>query len=107
MNDNIERSLQQLIADILASEVYHKYDMQRHLVNAQPELKAQIDAYRARNLELQTSSATTLDQIDQFEREYAGFRENPLVESFLSAELAFCRMIQEINLRLTEAMHFE
>ncbi len=107
MNDNIERSLQQLIADILASPVYHKYDEQRHLVNARPELKEQIDAYRARNLELQTNDNTTFEQIDQFEREYADFRENPLVENFLSAELAFCRLIQEVNLRLTEAMHFE
>ncbi len=105
--DPIDRSLQQLIADILASDIYHKYDEQRNLVNEQPELKAQIDTFRRRNLELQTSENTTFEQIDSFEREYAQFRENPLVSNFLAAELAFCRMLQDINLRLTEAMHFE
>ena len=105
--NNINNALQQLIAAILASDIYHKYDTQRILVNQQPELKKQIDEFRARNLELQTSESTTFEQIDNFEREYAGFRENPLVDQFLDAELAFCRLLQDINLRLTDAMHFE
>lgn len=105
--DNIDRSLQQLIADILSSDIYHAYDVQRNLVNKQPELKKQIDAYRYHNLQLQTNENTTFEQIDSFEREYAGFRENPLVADFLAAELAFCRMLQDINMRLTDAMHFE
>ncbi len=105
--DKIDISLQQLIADILASDIYHEYDVQRNRVNQQPELKRQIDEYRARNLELQTNESTTFEQIDKFEREYAGFRENTLVDDFLKAELAFCRLMQDINLRLTDAMHFE
>lgn len=105
--DNIDKSLQQLIADILSSEIYHAYDVQRNLVNQQPELKAQIDRYRFLNLQLQTNENTTFEQIDQFEREYASFRENKLVSDFLAAELSFCRLLQDINMRLTDAMHFE
>ena len=105
--DKIESSLQQLIDDILASEIYKKYDVQRIRVNAMPELKAQIDEFRRRNLELQTNEHTTIAEIDGVEREYAKFRENPIVDEFLAAELAFCRLMQEINLRLTDAMHFE
>ena len=45
--------------------------------------------------------------LEAFEREYANFREEPLVSEFLAAELAFCRMMQDINLHLTEAVHFE
>ena len=44
---------------------------------------------------------------EQFEKEYADFRENTLVSEFLAAELAFCRMMQDINLQVTEAVHFE
>ena len=105
--DNIDKSLQQLIADILSSDIYHAYDVQRNLVKQQPELKAQIDEYRALNLQLQTNENTTFEQIDQFEREYASFRENKLVSDFLAAELSFCRLLQDINMRLTDAMHFE
>ena len=30
-----------------------------------------------------------------------------MVEEFLDAELAFCRMMQEIDVKLAEAMDFE
>ena len=50
---------------------------------------------------------TMIDKLDDFEREYEKFREDPLVEEFLDAELAFCRMMQEIDVKLAEAMDFE
>ena len=71
------------------------------------ELKKQIDDFRTRNFELQTSKDTNFDKIDQFTRENEAFRENPLVSDFLAAELAFCRMMQEIGLYVTDQMKFE
>ena len=106
MNEVYE-SLQHLINAVLESEIYHKYKLQCTRVNMYPELKAQIDDYRNRNLELQTSENTTFEQLDRFEQEYAGFRDNPIVSDFLAAELAFVRMMQDINLKLTEAIQFE
>ena len=72
-----------------------------------PELKAQIDAYRRRNFEIQTSPDTVYDVIEKFENEYAQFRENPLVADFLAAELAFCRLMQLLSLKVTEELDFE
>ena len=76
-------------------------------VKEQSELKRQIDEFRTRNFELQTSKDTNFDKLDQFTRENEAFRENPLVSDFLAAELAFCRMMQEIGLYVTDQMHFE
>ena len=72
-------------------------------------LRERIDEYRIRNFELQNSAYAEdlLDKMEAFEREYEKFRENPLVEGFLDAELAFCRMMQEIEVKLTEAVDFE
>ena len=56
---------------------------------------------------MQTSKDTNFDKIDQFTRENEAFRENPLVSDFLAAELAFCRMMQEIGLYVTDQMKFE
>ncbi len=104
---NIDNALEQVIDAILSSEEYRQYDLQRNKVKQYPELKAQIDEYRKRNYELQNREDYAFDKIDVFEREYADFRENPLVSDFLAAELALCRMLQRINLRITEAIHFE
>ncbi len=104
---NIDNAVEHIIDAILSSEEYRQYDVQRNKVNQYPELKAQIDEYRKLNYELQNRKDYAFDKIDAFEREYAVFRENPLVSDFLAAELALCRMMQGINLRITEAMHFE
>lgn len=103
----IDSAVELFIAAIMDTDEYKQYDLQRNRVKQYPELKAQIDEYRRRNFMLQTSEDTAFEKIDQFEREYEGFRENPIVADFLAAELAFCRMIQNMNLRITEAVHFE
>ncbi len=103
----IDSALEHLITAILNSQEYREYDTQRNRVKQYPELKAQIDEFRKRNFQLQTSDDNAFDKIDQLEKEYSELIENPLVSGFLDAELAFCRKMQDINLRLTEAMHFE
>lgn len=105
--DSVDEAVQNLIEAIRNSEVYRHYDEQKRLVKEQPELKAQIDEYRSKNYELQSGSDFSFSKIDEFEREHVGFRDNPLVSEFLAAELAFCRMMQELGIRITEAMDFE
>ncbi len=103
----LDNAVERLIEAILDSEIYREYDAQRNRVNQYPELKAQIDEFRKRNFLLQRSEDNAFEKIEQFEKEYADFRENTLVSEFLAAELAFCRMMQDINLQVTEAVHFE
>ena len=96
-----------LIDEIMLSDTYKEYDEQRRRANRFPELKEKIDEFRLRNYEMQRSDDNALDKIEEFEKEYADFRENPLVSDFLAAELAFCRMIQEMNTQIADAIHFE
>jgi len=103
----LENALEQIIAAILDSPEYKRYDEQRNLVKQYPDLKARIDEFRTRNYMLQTGDETGFDKIDEFEEEYSEFRQDARVSEFLAAELAFCRMMQDINLRMTEAVHFE
>lgn len=104
---NMEEAVLIYISAIKASDEYQDYVSEKEKVKQHPELKAQIDEYRRRNYLMQTSPDTAFEQIEQFEQEYAGFRENPLVADFLSAELAFCRMLQGINTQVTESLDFE
>lgn len=103
----MEQALQAYIGKILESEEYKEYAMQKERVKQYPELKAQIDEFRARNFEMQTSKDMVFEMIEAFEREYRDFRENPLVNDFLAAELAFCRMLQRNSARIMDAIDFE
>lgn len=103
----MEQALQAYIEKILDSKEYREYAMQRDKVKKYPELKAQIDAFRIRNYEMQTSRDMVFEKIEAFEREYEDFREQPMVADFLAAELAFCRMMQRNNDEIMEAIDFE
>lgn len=104
----VANAVEQLIAEILSSDEYRAYDEQRNKVKKYPELKAQIDEFRERNFLIQTSDdENSMEKLETFEKEYSDFRENPLVSDFLAAELDFCRMMQGVNLRITEGVHFE
>ena len=105
----VQTALEQLAQAIKDSDIYREYRRQSEKVDNTGDMREKIDEYRVRNFELQNSVQTEdlLDKLDAFEREYEKFREDPLVEEFLDAELAFCRMMQEIDVKLAEAMDFE
>lgn len=106
-DENVNQAVEQMVQAIRNTDAYLEYRRQLGRIKEQPELKKQIDDFRTRNFELQTSKDTNFDKIDQFTRENEAFRENPLVSDFLVAELDFCRMMQEIGLYVTDQMKFE
>ncbi len=108
-NAQIEEATKKFAAYIQESDTYKEYYHQREKLKRQPELYEKVNEYRQRNFDLQneTDSEDLFDRMEAFEKEYAKFRENPLVEDFLRAELAFCRLMQEINVLLTAEIDFE
>lgn len=103
----MKEAVETFIREIMSSEEYREYAYERDKVKQYPDLKAQIDDYRSKNFQVQTSQDTAFERIEQFEREYAGFRENQMVADFLASELAFCRMMQRIWLEIIDALDFE
>lgn len=105
----MQEEIKKFAAYIQKSETYQEYLLQRERLKKQPELYDKVNEYRQRNFDIQneTDSEEMFDRMEAFEQEYAKFRENPLVEDFLRAELAFCRMMQDINVLLTAEIDFE
>lgn len=106
MNE-VEEASDRLVEAVLHCDIYLEYRKQLEKVKAFPDLKKQVDEFRRRNFELQQQPDYAFDKLEQFEREYRTFRENPLVSDFLAAELAFCRLMQELGERLINAVDFE
>ncbi len=104
---DIDSTVHCYVEAIKSSEEYQDYAREKDKVKRYPELKAQIDAYRMLNFQMQQSGETGFEVIERFENEYSEFRENPLVADFLAAELAFCRLMQDLSLRVTTELEFE
>jgi len=109
LDKQLDKASGEYVRAIKRTAVYKAYRTQLERMKQQPELYAQVNEFRRRNYEIQNSSQADdlFDKIDAFEKEYEKFRENPLVDEFLRAELALCRMMQEIDIFLTEELDFD
>ncbi len=105
----IIEAARQFADTIMTSDTYKEYLYQREKIKKQPELYEKVNEFRQRNFDLQNEadSDEIFDRMEAFEREYEKFREDPFVDGFLQAELAFCRMMQEVYVLLAEEIDFE
>lgn len=53
------------------------------------------------------SSLICLQKEDRLEQEYAGVYKDPLLREYLAAEVAVCRIIQQVNKELIGCLDFE
>ena len=109
LDQNIHNQAEQFVKEIRETDVYKSYMMQLARLKQNPELYKQVNDYRKLNFEMQNASQVDdlFDKMDYFEKEYKQFRENVIVDDFLTAELALCRMMQEINALIVDGLNFE
>lgn len=109
MESSLECATLNYVKAIKDTDIYKKYCEQLERLKRYPEQYQRVNEFRQKNFEIQntTQKDELFDKMDEFEREYEKFREDPVVDDFLRAELAFCRMMQEVNLYITEAVEFE
>ncbi|MDE7283081.1 MAG: YlbF family regulator [Lachnospiraceae bacterium] len=104
------KATENFVQEIMKTDIYNEYDFQKRKLKEQPELFEKVREFRQKNFAMQTADAQSdelLDKLEAVEREAEKLRENPLVDNFLSAELAFCRMMQEVNVRIMAGLDFE
>lgn len=109
MNNHILEAARTYIREVKQSPEYQEYETQLEKIQKEPELFDKVNEFRKRNFELQNSeySDNLMDRVEELEREFASVREIPLVEDFLEAELAFCRMMQEAETLIATELDFQ
>lgn len=108
--ENLKAATMNLVTAMKNTEIYKVYKMQCSKINRQLDLKQRVDEYRQRNFDIQNGTLSGEEIFQAQEKlmaEYADILENPLITDFLAAELEFCRMVQNVNLQMTEALDFE
>ena len=105
----VEAALEELVTAINESPEYREYSKQKELMRQHPDLKEKLDIYRREKYELQTSASSDelFDRTEELTGKSEELRKNPLMGLFLDAELDFCRMIQQVNNAIVEAVEFE
>lgn len=108
-----DEEIQTLVKDIAnlvrETKIFNKYQTRLAELKENPELYKRVKEYRELNYKIQneTPEEEMFDRLEAFEKEYEEFRANPLVDRFLSAELGFCRLMQQMDVLLLEELDFE
>ena len=87
--EQMREALDALLAAIRTSEEYKNYQDIKARIHEKPEVEKRVA------------------EMDKLEREKSKICENSLAAEYLAAELAFCRVIQEINWEFVEKLDFE
>ncbi len=103
----MELAIKAFVEAIKSTEEYQTYIRERDSLRKNPQLCQEVDTYCRLHFELQRDEDTREEQLEAFERQYAEFRERPEVDAYLTAELDFCRMMQEVNMQVTKALDFD
>lgn len=109
MQDNVDIYTEALIRGIKESREYREFCEAKMKLAKLPELKKQIHNYRRDTYRLQNFSdeETLYERIQEFNEQHAQFRKNPLVNDYLSSELAVCRMLQRVMANIVESVDLE
>lgn len=104
--DTIDENISRLLDSIKRSETYQEYRRQEENLLENPELFGRVQTFRASNYRFQEEceKGELFAVIDRMAGESAELRSNPEVNAYLDAELALCKMMQKLCIRLTEGI---
>ena len=108
-DSHMEAAVEWFVGAVKNTETYRKYRYQLERIKEKPEMYEKINEFRRRNYEIQNTAQVDelFEKMEAFEREYEKFREDPMVNDFLRAELAFCRLMQEVDTSIAYELDFE
>lgn len=107
--DRIEQSTRNLIEAIQNSDEYVSFSAARDKLREDPELRSQVNEFRVNVFEMQNSQEPPDPYAEQQRlcREAEKFRKNSLVDEFLHAELAVCRILQKMVADIVKAVDLD
>lgn len=104
----LKTSIEELKQSLLESEAFVRYQKVRAEVHNYPEKEYRLHEFRRKNYFLQNSreQLDLFTEEDRLEQEYAVYKD-PLLGEYLAAEVAVCRIIQQVNKELIGCLDFE
>lgn len=111
MNEEITAKTLEFVASLKKSDAYVDYLNYKSFLDNQPELLARVNDFRKKSFDIQAGHKygyfNAYENLLQLNNENEDLLSEPIVRSFLNAELEVSKMINEINNVFAEAMGFD
>ena len=95
----VRKSLDDLIVSLENCEDFKRYKAACTQVRMHPEKEQRLQEFR--------ESVDLFAETDRLEKEYADVYRDPMLQEFLSAEVAVCRIVQQVNREMINCLDFE
>ena len=107
--NTIDENISSLLEAFKESPEYVEFQKQNEILKQKPELKKRVDAFSGDNYRVQNEcgSDNLFDVVEQMGKESAELRRHPEVNAYLDAELALCKMMQKICVKLAEGIDMD
>ncbi len=104
--DTIEANMQALIRAVKHSQEYLNFKTAEQELSVDPQLKQRVDKFRLHNFESQgqATEPQIFDIMDELSHESEELHKIPLAHNYLQAELALCRLLQNISRELVHEL---
>ena len=104
----MRKAMERFLNEFQESTAFKDYKYQKERIRKVPGLLERINDFRRKRFEFQSYEGEDLfEKIDEFQREYQTFKEEPMVREYLAAELEICRLVQEINACIDELVDID
>ena len=104
----MRKALNHFLNEFQESAAFKDYKYQKERIKKVPGMKERINDFRAKRFEFQNYEGEDLfEKIDEFQKEYQTFKEEPIVREYLAAELQICRLVQEINIAIDDLVDID
>lgn len=105
----IRESLDALIRALENCEDFKRYKKSNQLIQEYPDKKKRMLEFRKKNYLIQNAKEDIdlFTESERLQRDYADLYKDPVTAEFLAAEVAVCRILQQVNREMIECLDFE
>lgn len=106
-DEKVRAAVEQLCEAIKESDVYNDFQTINKHISGYPELKEELKTYRSGAFKIQTGREDNIDFIKSLELKGDALHQDELMDEYLNAELAMCRLFQRIMYMTLDITEFD
>lgn len=111
MNEELIKGTEAFVASIKKSEAFVNYLNYKSIIDRNPSLKEEVEAFRRKSFEIQAGHRygyfNAYENLIGLKEEYDDLLNEPIVKAFLEAEFKVSKMISEVMTVFADSLEFD
>lgn len=107
MTENTAAMIDEFTRQLKLTPEYVHYEKKRAIVSSDSERWKKANEYRKARFHLMHDNPDPYEMLETFERENEHLHWDQIIEDYLEAEVAVCRLVQEVYVKIFAAIDID